>query len=446
MSALSIGHRLRRTLHESYSPGQNAFGFLRLVLAIGVLVAHAWPLGFGLPSPGWSVSSGQVDLGMLCVQGFFVVSGFLVTGSGLRFPLPRYLWHRALRIFPGLWVCLLVTAFVLAPLAAYHELGGLDGFWTHPAGPTEYVRTNWLASMEQYPISGLLADTPFGRLAGAPSAFNGSLWSLRYELGCYALLGALLGTAALRRAPRTVLLLLVLCYAFIVRDVLTAGHWTVRPPDRGAVGPFPLVGSFAANHVLYLGFLFLGGVAARLYAHRLPMSGPLALVATVTAVGTAWQGAFVVLGLPAYAYLLLYLGVALPSRLTRIGRTRDYSYGIYIYAFPVQQLVALFGGARYGLWAYLALSLLGTLVLAIASWHLVERPALALKRWSRPSSRRPRPAPRHRPRYPVAPEPVASATRSSPGRSTIPVAPPSAPTAEPVSAFLRIRSVAANGR
>ncbi|MGX7671268.1 acyltransferase family protein [Plantactinospora sp. DSM 117369] len=425
MYSTSITDRRVPTLRDRYLPERNAFGLLRLVLALGVLVAHTWPLGFGLPSPGWYASSGQSDLGMLSVQGFFVLSGFLVAGSGLRSSLPRFGWHRFLRIFPGLWACLLVTALVFAPLAAYLEIGTLAGFWSHPAGPLDYLLTNWFASMEQYPISGLLADTPFGRMLGAPSAFDGSLWSLRYELVCYAVVGALVATAVLRRAPRAVLLLLLGLYALILRDLLTAPHWAVRPPEHGAVGPFPLIGSFAANHLLYLGFLFLLGTAARLYMHRLPMTGGLALLAAVLVAASLWQGGFIAIGLPGYAYLLLYLAVAGRGRLTVVGRDRDYSYGTYLYAFPVQQLVALFGGARYGLVGYLLLSLAGTLVFAVASWHLVERPALRLRDYRgwppryagpAPRSRTTRRRPRHR-----------AANRWAPTRSKANLANPTAP-------------------
>jgi peptidoglycan/LPS O-acetylase OafA/YrhL len=87
-------------LADRYSASENNLGFLRLVLATAVLVAHAWPLGFGVPSLGLSATRGQTDLGTVGVFGFFVLSGFLITGSALRFSLPRYLWHRFLRIFP----------------------------------------------------------------------------------------------------------------------------------------------------------------------------------------------------------------------------------------------------------------------------------------------------------------------------------------------------------
>ncbi|MFK3985048.1 acyltransferase family protein [Micromonospora sp. NPDC050397] len=374
----SYWHRLP-TLEERYSAKQNAFGVLRMAFACGVIIAHAQPLGFGQPSIGWGWSSGQSDLGTMSLYGFFLISGFLITESGLRHSLGRYAWARFVRVFPGLWVCLLVTALVLAPLVALYERGNLNGFWSHPEGPFDYLTTNWLASMEQFNISGLLAGTPFGGMVGGPSAFDGSLWTLRYDLVFYGVVAILIATAVLSRAPRAVLLMTAVCYALILRDLLGAADLTSRPAQHGAIGPFPLIGSFAADWTLYLGFLFLLGAAARLYPHRVPMHGSLAVLAAVLLAGSLSLGAFMAVGPPTIAYLVLYLAVALPQRLARLGRGRDYTYGLYIYGFPVQQVIALLGVAQFGLVGFIVFSLLGTLLFAVPSWHFVEGPAMRLK-------------------------------------------------------------------
>ncbi|MFE9188230.1 acyltransferase family protein [Micromonospora sp. NPDC007208] len=367
------------TLQGRYSAQHNAFGVLRLAMACGVIIAHAGPLGFGQSNVGAATFGRQSDLGTMCLYGFFLISGFLITDSALRSTLRQYVRARLLRVFPGLWACLLVTAFVFAPLAALYENGNLDGFWGHPEGPFDYVTTNLLASMEQFPISGLLADTPYGLIVGGPSAFDGSLWTLRYDLAFYGIVGILVVTSVLHRAPRAVLVLTGVCYALVLRDFFTAPTWSSRPPQHGAIGPFPLLGAFAADWTLMLGFLFLLGAAARLYAHRIPVTNQLAVLAGVALVGSLWLGGFFAVGLPAFAYLVLFAAVALPKRWSGISRRHDYTYGIYIYGFPVQQMIALLGGARFGMLGYIALSLLGALVFAVLSWHLVERPALGFK-------------------------------------------------------------------
>ncbi|MEO3775271.1 acyltransferase [Micromonospora sp. B11E3] len=397
------------TLAERFSARHNALGVLRLGLASAVIVGHARPLGgFDKDQFGHELTAGQTNIGALAVYGFFVLSGFLITGSGLRFPLGRYAWHRFLRIFPGLWVCLLVTAFVIAPLVALYERGNLDGFWHHPQGPVSYVTANLFPAWQRSTISGLLSETPLGQaLGGRPTSFDTSLWTLRYELACYALVGALLATRVLRRAPRAVVLLAALCWLVLLRDTLGASTLTAGLRNRGSLGPFPVIGQFSVHQLLCLGFLFLLGASARLYRHRIPMHGALAALAGGVLAVSLWQGGFFVLGLPAYAYLLFYLAVALPGPFRRIGRARDYSYGIYIYGWPVQQVIALVGGARYGLPVYVLLSVLGTLALAVPSWHLVERPAMRLKD-------RPLPAALRRARRPAAPRPLVWSTTTVP--------------------------------
>jgi peptidoglycan/LPS O-acetylase OafA/YrhL len=367
---------------DRFDPKANAIGFLRLSFAFAVLVAHCWPLALGHAMLGAAESSRQTDVGQLAVYGFFVLSGFLVAGSALRFSLPRYLWHRALRILPGFWVCLVVTAFVIAPAVAVYERDSLAGFWDRPDGPFAYLRANWSFAMDQWSISGLLRGVPYGRQMKDGGPFNGSLWSLRYEVLCYLLLAALSAAAVLRRAPRAVVLLTLAAYWVVVEDFVRADGIRTRPLKHGNLGPYPLVGVFDKQLVIYLAFVFLLGAVARLYAHRLPVHGALAAGAAVALAASTRWGCFYVVGLPAWAYLVLYAAVALPRRLRPVGRRRDYSYGIYIYAFPVQQVVALVVGLRYGFVGYLALAVLGTVLLAVLSWHLVESPAMSLKNLS----------------------------------------------------------------
>ncbi|MEV0397490.1 acyltransferase family protein [Polymorphospora rubra] len=208
LSLVPFGGRLP-TLADRFDSRANSIGALRLVLAFAVLVAHCWPLVLGRSMLGSAESMRQTDVGKLAVYGFFVLSGFLITGSALRFSLPRYLWHRALRVLPGLWVCLLATALVMAPAVAYYERGNLDGFWNHPDGPLQYLWANWTLAMDQWTISGILADVPYGRGLEGGGPVNGSLWSLRYEVLCYIMLAALVAASVLARAPGAVVLLLL---------------------------------------------------------------------------------------------------------------------------------------------------------------------------------------------------------------------------------------------
>jgi peptidoglycan/LPS O-acetylase OafA/YrhL len=369
--------RPQRSLAGEFSPRANSIGFLRLALAVSVLVAHAGPLGYGRANYGFEFTRGQMDFGGLGVNGFFVLSGFLITASGMRFGTARYSWHRFLRIFPGFWACLAVTACVVMPLVALYERDTIAGFWNHPNGPFDYIIRNATTTMNQYTISGLWATNPSG------GAVNGSLWTLKYELSCYVMVGILAWSGALRRAPRLVLLMTAALYLLVVAD------WVRQLPTpntamfpRGAFGPFPVIGTFGITTLLFLVFMFLLGASLHLYRDRVPMHPAFAAVAAVAFVGSASYGGFLVIGQPAYAYLLLWLACGLPKWLQGIGRERDYSYGIYIYAYPVQQAIAMLGGTQWGVAAYVALSLAGTVLFAVPSWHLVEKPAMSLKNWT----------------------------------------------------------------
>ena len=383
---MALSLRLPRppTLAQAFSPKANSIGVLRLTLATALLVAHSWPVGFGEDNLGARKTGYQTDVGALALYGFFVVSGFLITGSGLRFSLPRFAWHRFLRIFPGLWVCLLLTALALAPAIAYYERGTLVGFWNNDQSPISYLINDWWTAQRQFGISHLLEHTPYGQATKASSVFNGSLWSLVYELCCYILVGTLAATGVLRRAPRAALALTAAAYLLIVADAanFNRSYLHFNPLSHGTLGPFPLLGELNVNFLVYLTFIFLLGACAQLFKERVPMHPALAAAAALVFVASLKWGGFFVLGVPAYAYVLLWLACALPRWLQGIGRKRDYSYGIYVYAFPVQQTVALLGGNRWGIAAYIGLSLAGTLALAVPSWHLVEHRAMALKDWT----------------------------------------------------------------
>ncbi|WP_238018928.1 acyltransferase [Dactylosporangium sp. AC04546] len=369
------------TLAGQWNGRDNGIGAIRLGLAVAVVVAHATSLGYGWEDLGQSLFRDQTNIGTLAVFGFFVISGLLITRSARRTSVGRFAWHRALRILPGLWVCLLVTAFVAAPAVALRERGTLDGFWDGPKGPVQYVVGNWFTGVRQYGIQDLLAGSPWGRAIGGSSVFDGALWSLVYESACYAAVAALAATAVLRRARWVVPATAAVLYAFILADQARGWTLTGPPAEHYAAIVAPLVGSVSVQWLIYLGALFLTGATIEMYRERVPIHDGLALACLATLAATLLLGGFFVAGFPALAYLLVWAAVRAPRRLRRVGAVNDYSYGIYIYGFVVQQLLSAFGLNRWGYAAYTALSLLFTAAVAAASWHLVERRALALKHW-----------------------------------------------------------------
>jgi len=381
-------------------PRRNIFGALRLALAVTVVVAHSFPLGYGHSSPWYSASHGQTDLGSLAVLGFFAISGYLVTLSAARTHPARFAWHRILRIFPAFWVALVVTAFVFAPLALHHRSGAGGLSELHP-GPTSYVTSNWWTQMRQYGVGDLLVETPYGALTGR-SVFDGSLWSLRFELACYLALFvlAVLGTRRCLRLSVGVAAGLV-----AVASVL---QWL--PRDRYGTGPsplptpvLPLLGALDPSTAAPMTLAFAVGALVAVFPTQLAMGRWPALVALGIFAGTLEFGAFDVVGVPAFAYVILFLGSRAPAALRNVGTRTDISYGVYIYGFPIEQLLALNGVPAHGHLLYLGTSIALALVAGWISWQVVESRALRLKGW-RPG-RSPRTSPAGHPSVAVATAP-----------------------------------------
>lgn len=349
-------------LEHSFDTRRNSLSMLRLVFAGMVLFDHAFPLGGwnGGLSPLLTWTNGTESFGGLAVLGFFVISGFLVTRSfdGSRSPF-SYLWKRILRIFPAFWVCLLVTVVLFGPLAYIYEHGALHGYLRGYADtPMNYVTHNLFLSMNQYGIDGLLGRNPF------PNAFDGSLWTLIYEFKCY--LGVLvLGSIGVFRRRRVSVL------------ALSLALWAMQLAQ--SLEPGLLKGAFVVGdpYMVRLAFIFSLGMLFYLYRDKVIMSGPLAIVAFVVFVVSLKTQSYYGVGEVMWAYLCIWAAVRLPFH--NADRYGDFSYGLYIYAFVIQQMLALYGVNAWGFIPYLVLSAVGTMVFAVASWFAIERPSLRLK-------------------------------------------------------------------
>ncbi|GAB7182563.1 hypothetical protein ATKI12_2394 [Kitasatospora sp. Ki12] len=361
------------TLASSWS-SVNGMGALRLLMAVAVIFSHAPGLAHGGDYPGIHFSRGQTSLGPMAVCGFFVLSGLLITRSARRLSLGRFMWHRLLRIMPAFWFCLLVTAFVVAPLLARREHMSMSTLFNHPTGPIGYLLSNWSLGIDQWGIADLLSKNVH------PYALDGSLWSLGLEMLCYLTVAALAAIGVLKRARWFVLVLVLGAYVHLVLLAFDYPH--LQAPFYAPVHKvwtLPLIGWVSADQLIPLMFIFGLGAAAELYRERLPINAPLAVLSLVTVVVTARYGAFVIIGVPAFAYLILWCALRAPRPITRIGSRADLSYGIYIYGYIAQQCLTAYGWNRWGLAAYNAITVVLTVIAAAFSWYVVEKPALKLK-------------------------------------------------------------------
>jgi peptidoglycan/LPS O-acetylase OafA/YrhL len=346
----------------------NALGFIRLVLASLVIVDHAFPLGgFGVePVGSWTI--GQTSLGGIAVAGFFVISGYLIVKSALAADILQFLWRRFLRIFPAYWAVLLVTAIVIGPIlwaADGHNLA--QYFRSDPVGPITYLKANWTLRIGTYGIYDLLSTTtPYGRALGG-SYFNGSLWTLTYEWMCYLLVAICLVFGVLRRAKIVVpILTALLALAQFVQ--------LFAPKQVGLIAPF-----LWDRELTFLVLAFAFGACIALYAKAIPFDDRLGILAGLVLVLSLRFGGYAIVGMAAGAYFVLYLAVRLPPVLRRVGTKNDYSYGVYIYGFLVQQLLSYLGVNGWGYLPYVLMSLIFSFGFAWLSWHGIEKRAMALK-------------------------------------------------------------------
>jgi len=363
----------RLTFDQVFDPKSNAFGFLRLALAVLVIFSHSFPLGgFGLDRLA-VFTNGRYAIGSLSVAMFFVLSGFLICRSASTSrSVPRFLWHRFLRIFPGYWVCLVVCAFVFAPLMAFAEFGTLKtAFSASWNSPSSFVLSNAaLFHFDEFSMGGILFIRP-NSIAGllshnpVPGVFNGSLWSLPFEISCYFAVAAFAAVGVLRRARFVVLGLFVGLWGLYALDC-------VNPEGFGRCFPFPGMKLFV---LLFL--FFSAGCVCFLYREKIPHSTGAFAISLIALAVSLPVGAFGLVAPIALTYAFLWLAFTLPFG--RFDTKGDFSYGIYIYAYPVQQGLALLRIHEEGFGLYFTCSLLLTSVLAFLSYRLVEAPCLHLK-------------------------------------------------------------------
>ncbi|MDB5425030.1 MAG: acyltransferase 3 [Phenylobacterium sp.] len=329
----------------------SGFDYLRIVLSVSIVVWHTVQILGGNAAAAAFMTGPLRPLVGCILPAFFALSGFLVAGSFERNDLPGFLTLRGLRIFPALMVEVVISALLLGPLlttAPWRE------YFTDPLFHRYFLNvTGWI----HYELPGLFLHNPAGRTV------NEQLWTVPFELECYLAIAAI-GVIGLARRPWLFFWLLVAVSAG--RDLY--GVMTDHNAAIAAATP---------GRMLVLSFLL--GVCLYLLRKRIPFNGPLFAVAVVLSwIFQSFEQTIYLSPLPV-VYVTIYLGLLDPRRIFLI-RSADYSYGIYLYGWPVQQAVAeVFPGLRVW-WLHLPLSLALTGVCAYLSWHLVETHVLNRKK------------------------------------------------------------------
>lgn len=318
---------------------------MRFVLASSVIFGHS-PLVTGMTGIG-DASSKLISY--TAANAFFAISGYLIFGSRMRLEFFAFIWRRVLRIMPAFWVCLSLTGLVIAPLSTLFTAESVSF-----NSALRYVYSNLLLHMNQISIEQTLqtSSLPY---------WKGSIWTLEWEFLCYLLVGIVVSIPVCRRHPKLLslaLLLLAVCSQLVLR--MANGNETYH----GLHG-IRLITYFAAGMVFWS---FRDQIRMKLW-----LAAPAIVISLLLSQANIDFLNWTVVPQP-LAYSVLWVGATFPIGW---GSIIDISYGIYIYAFPIQQLIDLTGiSANIGIWGSAVLALIITMPLAAISWLLIEKPVL----------------------------------------------------------------------
>lgn len=334
------------TLEQEIANDKDVFIMFRLLASFLVLYAHSYHV-YGVGADPITPRIG-IYTGTFAVYVFFSISGFFIIRSAMERNIYQYLLARFFRIYPALIACNLLTVIVIIPIAT-----GFNWYsFLFSQETLDYIKINSLLDTLKFTISGVFEGNP-------DQAINGSLWTLPVEVRAYviALLLVMIGVTE-RKAKFNALLFVAIFLNVNLPEVF--------------VSLFPIPGS-----TTLLLYFFLGG---GLYVNR-----EWVLVSPFLVIMTAFIIVFfrgelspIVLSM-LVTYLVISSGYIL-SRFFNVKLKSDYSYGCYLYAYPISQLsFMLLSGV--GFYYYLSFIVFVTFVFSFVSWHLVEKPINSIVRF-----------------------------------------------------------------
>tara|TARA_R110001606_G_scaffold55669_1_gene135444 strand:- start:120 stop:1214 length:1095 start_codon:yes stop_codon:yes gene_type:complete len=342
-----------------YTSGrENNFNIIRFIAASMVLFTHSYALYFGTGEAEPLRDFLGMTIGTLAVDAFFITSGFLITSSFFRQNnIVSFIVARALRIYPALIFSLLVTILLIGP---YFTIENIEDYFSDPGTSQYFFRNSILFFGVDFSLVGVFTDTPY------PNNVNGSLWTMPYEVRMYfflAVIGIMLG---------------VFKRYFFDKKFISI-FWLLLAVFSIASYYFSISDVAVNSKFFRLFSMFFIGVSLFYFKHLIPLTIPLFLGAILMLCTIFYsQDGFHFLYILAFPYIVIFLAYFPKGWILNFNKVGDYSYGIYIYAWPVQQsLISVF--PHVNLTEYIIYSFFITLSFAYVSWNFVEVPALGLK-------------------------------------------------------------------
>lgn len=345
-------------LSEFTNNRDNNFNLIRMTAAYAVLIQHGLALAIGKSVVVPLRSTLGMSLGSIAVDVFFIVSGYLVTVSiSTRISIIDFAVARVLRIFPGLLVMLLVTVL---GLGLFFTTLSWHSYLTDARTISYFLKCLTLIGGVEYQLPGVFNGNPY------TNAVNGSLWTMPYELGMYLVLAFAWAAASMASKTRMTAFRITVTTGTIISGLLLIFN-SQNKVDNPEV-------------LLRLFFMFFAGATFAANRERIVLSNIIFYIAATSLILAALidKHLFSIVYTITISYIVIFIAYLPSGVLKNYNRLGDYSYGIYIYAFPVQQAIAaLIPGISASL--MIVSSSLLTLLLAALSWHHIEKGALSLK-------------------------------------------------------------------
>ena len=337
----------------------NNFHFIRLIASIMVVFSHSFYL-FSLQSkdPLHQISGGIFTFGNLGVYIFLIVSGFLITQSILNTnSILNFIWRRVIRIFPALWVMVLISVFIFGPLISKYSIQTYFNNYSN----YDFLKNLFLFIPNNFKIPSIFEHNPIG-------TFNGCLWTIGYEVFFYFLLVVVFITKILKF--RFLLFIQWLCL-IIIQYYLGDKIYIYSYSS-------PMILNLNIEHCFRLFIFFESGVLLYLFKDLFKIKHfSIKFLFFISFVIILFRVSNITMDL-ILPPLIIYLAIS-NNLFSFIEKYGDYSYGIYLYGYIVQQYIVSLKVGFMNEYLLFIFSILSSVTFAYFSWHLIEKPALKLK-------------------------------------------------------------------
>lgn len=334
-----------KTASQIISRDGNNLDLIRLLASISVIIYHSFAF-----NPQWGIidpiknTFGYVTTGGLAVKIFFFISGILVTNSLItRNSAYHFIVSRLFRIFPGLLFVLFVSSFFIGPILSTIPL-------------RDYLLSGDVYS---YFLNNIILDTRYflpGVLEGNKYGVNGSLWTIRYEVIAYIVLlfSFLIGF------NKNKLISSLICVLIIIEPVTPFKGYLFASSEYNAI--YLLAPCFA------LGSL----IAINKERYKSTVLVPISLFFFQFLISDEALKALLI----CFSLCLFSFHIASLDFTKKIKLNSDISYGVYLWGFPLQQIYSQY--FDFSFIVNITLSLVTTMIIALISWRLIEKPSIEL--------------------------------------------------------------------